>query len=790
KSDRGKGVTKKGKQTGKKGKKSNEKNKGKKKKEIICVTCNAKLAPAFNNDPKVAEVMVDCVECDASFHPACGNLQPYEVEHLDNLMCSNCAKETNTSPIARKPLYEHRYNQYCEEEKGKAEQVGSKSWIKTFKSTQEAYPRFDSEPNSFVRTYNTGVEWNEFMKDEKWDTVSLIYDVTGLDMKIPSILDVNEYCNIYGKDKWLDVIDVEHQSAYKMKFEQLRDMWNMDESKRPRPYNTLSIEISDCKKLSNSIAAPSFVRANDWSQQIWGTPGECDKQDSKKLPRLSKYIHFGMAGSFTDVHADLGGTLVWNTLLKGQKIFFVAPPTKENLKAYLVHSKRTNNSEIFLGDKLSGVTRIVVEVGQTLIMPAGCLHFVYTPVDTLMVGGNALTDYGIDEQIKIGRIEQLTAMEKQCTFPNFRLIHCYRAHQVGKKLNAMTSKASSFEMEVATKLIQILEKNDNGCWKINDATMHETICRGKSQAEIVEYLKIMVHEHKRLRSGGSRTVYGSGSPRLNATVKRWKNEETKKEMMRKEKEKEMRKQEKEKEEREMRRKEKEKDGRAGFNLSRVLTEKKRKELKKMRPSEFSIESILESSRVTGRKGKSIDNEEESMPEMNVVEEEEEELSKKKKRKRQRKSREEKDGIETVYIIEKIVSHMKWPKIVATSLLAYDDDEFKTSKCPFGFRVKWVGFSDETDTWQTFESFYDESLPMEYGQTSGIGLFPSLVELEGEEVMEEEEEMKEEEEEMKEEEEEAPKKKKRKIDSIDEKDGIEEENRVSLVDLRNFLTPEN
>ncbi|GMT09744.1 hypothetical protein PFISCL1PPCAC_1041, partial [Pristionchus fissidentatus] len=79
--------------------------------------------------------------------------------------------------------------------------------------------------------------------------------------------------------------------------------------------------------------------------------------------------------------------------------------------------------------------------------------------------------------------------------------------------------------------------------------------------------------------------------------------------------------------------------------------------------------------------------------------------------------------EEEYIIDKIVAHMKWAKIVASSWLAYDEDEFKKSKCPYGFRVKWVGFSDEEDTWQTYESFYDQSLPKEYGRKNGIELFP-------------------------------------------------------------------
>jgi hypothetical protein len=40
-----------------------------------------------------------------------------------------------------------------------------------------------------------------------------------------------------------------------------------------------------------------------------------------------------IAGCYTDFHVDLGGTSVWYHLLRGQKIFWLIPPTPVNLKA-------------------------------------------------------------------------------------------------------------------------------------------------------------------------------------------------------------------------------------------------------------------------------------------------------------------------------------------------------------------------------------------------------------------------------------------------------------------------
>ncbi len=46
----------------------------------------------------------------------------------------------------------------------------------------------------------------------------------------------------------------------------------------------------------------------------------------------------GCEGSYTDFHIDFGGTSVWYHVVKGEKQFFLIPPTPENLAAYEVHS--------------------------------------------------------------------------------------------------------------------------------------------------------------------------------------------------------------------------------------------------------------------------------------------------------------------------------------------------------------------------------------------------------------------------------------------------------------------
>lgn len=66
-------------------------------------------------------------------------------------------------------------------------------------------------------------------------------------------------------------------------------------------------------------------------------------------------------------------------------------PTEENLEIYeTVENKRAQN----IDDDWAGLTfmdqwtRIVVNAGETAFIPAGVIHFVYTPEKSIVFGGN------------------------------------------------------------------------------------------------------------------------------------------------------------------------------------------------------------------------------------------------------------------------------------------------------------------------------------------------------------------------------------------------------------------
>ena len=71
-----------------------------------------------------------------------------------------------------------------------------------------------------------------------------------------------------------------------------------------------------------------------------------------------------------DFHVDFGGTSVWYYVLRGLKVFYLIPPTDENLILY-ADWVRSKEKTTFLGDTAEGCTRVEVFTGNTVFIPAG-----------------------------------------------------------------------------------------------------------------------------------------------------------------------------------------------------------------------------------------------------------------------------------------------------------------------------------------------------------------------------------------------------------------------------------
>jgi len=115
----------------------------------------------------------------------------------------------------------------------------------------------------------------------------------------------------------------------------------------------------------------------------------------------------------------LGGTSVWYHLLRGQKMFWLIPPTQANLKAFENWTLSGKQGEVFFGDMVEKCGRVILNPGNTFFIPSGWIHAVFTPVDSLVFGGNYLHPFAMERQIKIAQVEETLKVPQKFRFPFF-----------------------------------------------------------------------------------------------------------------------------------------------------------------------------------------------------------------------------------------------------------------------------------------------------------------------------------------------------------------------------------
>ncbi|UMM42544.1 hypothetical protein L5515_018338 [Caenorhabditis briggsae] len=131
------------------------------------------------------------------------------------------------------------------------------------------------------------------------------------------------------------------------------------------------------------------------------------KKMMKEMPRYTKFVLVSMEKSFTDTHVDMSASSVFYHVDDGRKIFYVAPPTEANLKMY--KEVELGKKDVWLLEEFwDQWQRIEIKKGQTAMLPSGWLHFVWTPEDSIVFGGNFLREEDLERHI------EFTELEIQC----------------------------------------------------------------------------------------------------------------------------------------------------------------------------------------------------------------------------------------------------------------------------------------------------------------------------------------------------------------------------------------
>ncbi|KAH0621149.1 hypothetical protein JD844_022194 [Phrynosoma platyrhinos] len=265
----------------------------------------------------------------------------------------------------------------------------------------------------------------------------------GLGIKMPdpdfSVNDVRLYV---GSRRMVDVMDVNTQRDIEMTMAQWARYYETPEEDRDKLYNVISLEFSHTR-LENLVQRPNTVDLIDWVDNMWPRHLKESQTESTnailemQYPKVQKYCLMSVKGCYTDFHVDFAGTSVWYHIHRGGKIFWLIPPTPQNLELYENWLLSGKQGDIFLGDRVSNCQRIELKQGYTFVIPSGWIHAVYTPMDTLVFGGNFLHSFNIPMQLQIYSIEDRTRVPNKFRYPFYyemcwyvleRYVYCITGH--------------------------------------------------------------------------------------------------------------------------------------------------------------------------------------------------------------------------------------------------------------------------------------------------------------------------------------------------------------------------
>jgi F-box/leucine-rich repeat protein 10/11 len=240
-------------------------------------------------------------------------------------------------------------------------------------------------------------------------------DADALDLRIPPGLTVRRVAELIGPDTPVPVMEVISQDTPSEKWTIGRLADYFESPVRDTIYNCISCEVSN-SPMGEMISRPKAVRETDLVDRVWRHAGP---QHAK--PTVGKYVLMSVKDSFTDFHVDFAGSSVFYHIYEGQKVFLAIPPTEKALKTYQSWSSSPAMDHTFLPDLIQDVpcTLITLNKGDTFFIPSGWIHAVYTPVDSLVIGGNFLTRNFYVNQMRIFNIEAITGVPQTMRYPRY-----------------------------------------------------------------------------------------------------------------------------------------------------------------------------------------------------------------------------------------------------------------------------------------------------------------------------------------------------------------------------------
>ncbi|KAJ7043348.1 jumonji superfamily protein [Mycena alexandri] len=404
-------------------------------------TTDSNPSPSRNRAAVLKENWICCDVCKTWYHWRCATTEPpaslseddkkdYTIDRIDKWYCKPClekdpSRTITLKPPARKSDRKRNHQDYASLNLGLTSDPTR--WVRMLENKTFKKDSFKRMQGSEVT-----VEWLEEDEDAMTEPI-VVEKADGLGMKMPpSDFSVEDVAELVGEETPVEVIDVATQSASPgWNLGKWADYIELEPEAREKIYNVISLEVTGTK-VGDMVLPPKLVREVDWVENFWPSTR---KGKGHAYPKVQLYCLMGVASAWTDWHVDFAGSSVYYHILQGSKVFYFIKPTPANLAAY----ERWSGTELqsaWLGDMVDEVTKVTLTTGNTMIIPSGWIHAVYTPVDTIVFGGNFLHSFAIPMQLKIRKIEIATQVPKKFRFPLFTKLCWYVGDKYLRDLKA------------------------------------------------------------------------------------------------------------------------------------------------------------------------------------------------------------------------------------------------------------------------------------------------------------------------------------------------------------------
>lgn len=431
-----------------------------------CAVCERMQSVNANNDETFANNWISCNGCEKWYHSACvGFKDKREVQSVDKFICDVCQPVHGDTTFVRKSSRARTAIDYAGLNQGlvkSSKETALHHYIQpikegTFKFEPDRFARMRPELVTAEHFEKSGGMKEPFVVPAAWnprfgdsspylesdtvegaeaiaeckaigadgitrpliDDTDIIHeevidcDQDLLDMVMPRELTVRKVADLCGPSEHIPVIDVKTQnSAKSWTLKRWADYYEAPGEKDV--CNVISLEISH-NALGRLVRRPRIVRDLDLQDAVWPA-------DMGNRKFVAFYCLMSVADSYTDFHIDFGGSSVYYHILKGRKTFFFIPPEDKNLKKYSEWCNSDAQNETFLGNLTGDCIRVDLYPGDTAFIPAGWIHAVWTPEDSLVIGGNFLTRLHYEAQLKVANIERDTKVQAKFRYPAFQKV--------------------------------------------------------------------------------------------------------------------------------------------------------------------------------------------------------------------------------------------------------------------------------------------------------------------------------------------------------------------------------